>query len=94
VLREAEDEKKGAEKQLLEKLINKKMKKTQREIKELEVLKDEVSSSEEELIIVKKVAKKKVAKKVKKVVVYASDSEKEELRRPPQSTTRKANVFV
>ena len=90
-LKAIEDQKSTAEKALLEKLTHKKMEKTQKQIKELEILKDEISDDEEE--VVKKAPKKAVAKKVAektpktvapkkavkktKKVVYESESESE-----------------
>ena len=84
-LQAIEDLKTTAEKALVEKLTHKKMQKTQKQIKELEILKDEISDDEEEVVVVKKVAKKavpkkavakKVVKKTKKIV-YESKSESE-----------------
>ena len=65
-LKAIEDQKSTAEKALLEKLTHKKMKKTQKQIKELEILKDKISDDEEEVVkkVVKKAPKKAVAKKV------------------------------
>ena len=56
------------------------MQKTQKQIKELEILKDEISDDEEEVVVVKKAPKKAVAKKVvkkTKKIVYESESELE-----------------
>ena len=61
------------------------MQKTQKQIKELEVLKDQISDEEEEVVVVKRAPKKavpkqavakKVVKKTKKIV-YESESESE-----------------
>ena len=84
-LKAIEDQKSTAEKALVEMLTHKKMKKTQKQIKELEILKDEISDDEEEVVVVKKAPKKavpkkavanKVVKKTKKIV-YESESESE-----------------
>ena len=61
-LKAIEDLKTTAEKALVEKLT--KMQKTQKQIKELEILKDEISDDEEEVVVVKKAPKKAVPKKV------------------------------
>ena len=89
-LKAIEDQKSTAEKALVEKLTHKKMQKTQKQIKVLEILKNEISDHEEEAVVEKKAPKKAVAKKVvkkevvpKKVVkktekvVYESESESE-----------------
>ena len=68
-LKAIENQKSTAEKTLVEKMTNKKMKKTQKQIKELEILKDEISDDEEEVVVVKKAPKKAVAKKVVKNAV-------------------------
>ena len=80
-LKAIEDLKTTAEKALVEKLTHKKMQKTQKQIKELEILKDEISDDEEEVVVVKKAPKKAVAKKVvkkTKKIVYESESESED----------------
>lgn len=56
-LKAIEDQKGSAEKALVEKLTHKKMQKTQKQIKELAILKDEISDDEEEVVVVKAVAK-------------------------------------
>ena len=64
-LKAIENQKTTAEKALVEKLTHKKMKKTQKQIKNLEILKDEISDDDEEDVVVeKKAPKKAVAKKV------------------------------
>ena len=56
-LKAIEDQKSAAEKALVEKLTHKKMQKTQKYIKELEILKDEISDEEEEVVVLKKAPK-------------------------------------
>ena len=63
-LKAVENQNSTAEKAVVEKLTHKKMKKTQKLIKELEILKDKISDDEEEVVVVKKAPKKAVAKNV------------------------------
>ena len=75
------------------------MKKTQKQTKELEILKDEISDDEKEVVVVKKVAKKavpkkaakKVVKKTKKIV-YESESESESESEDEAPARRKSAV--
>ena len=50
-LKAVEDQKTTAEKALVAKLTHKKMKKTQKQILELDILKDEISDDEEEVVV-------------------------------------------
>ena len=68
-LKAIENQKSTAEKALVEKLTHKKMKKTQKQIKEPKILKDEISDDEKEVVVVKKAPKNAVAKNVPKTVV-------------------------
>ena len=104
-VRAVEDQKTTAEKALVAKLTRKKIKKTQKKIKELEILKDEISDDEEEVVVRKKapkkaVAKKSVAKKVvkkTKKIVYESESESESENEAPfkqKIITHPSCVFI